>query len=417
MKQYLFNFKLLKNSTETPIQNATIQLENINLGQKSKTNDEGIASFEIESTQNLKPFRAQLIHDDYQEYPIHDRVLIPNALKSRNKPYVLRFNRKLDKFAVQQVLLEPRYYELKDSNNEMVAKSFYKQKDTIKLTASIDTSKAKEDEIKWAYKILTLSDIILLQQRDAKEHNPLNRKTLNPAINKMPENLKQILIDSQSQKPYFSNTTAYTINDVRNNIKEPDNIYKGKELEITLPHTSTNAQQAIAIFAYQYEPNYKACQVIRINDYPQITIDCTLAETLRAYHRQDNISTLGWGVSYVCQKLWHDNPSNTKDLTDLIYTDSHSQDLLDSIPNLTMKSIVKEVLPRITLQEFAKDSNNKCPAIKSQIQEIKDNNLRFYVELDWDRFYMQFPLMKSLEKEILSIYLAPTTYGWLSRHT
>lgn len=314
----------------------------------------------------------------------------------------MRFNRKLDKFAVQQVLLEPRYYELKDSKNEMVVKSFYKQKDTIKLTASIDTSKAKEDEIKWAYKILTLSDMILLQQRDAKEHNPLNTKTLNPAINDMPE-VKQILIDSQSQKPYFSNTTAYTINDVRNNIKEPDNIYKSKELEITLPHTSTNTQQAIAIFAYQYEPNYKACQVIRINDYPQITIDCTLAETLRAHHRQDNISTLGWGVSYVCQKLWHDNPSNAKDLTDLIYTDSHSQDFLDSIPNLTMKSIVKDILPRITLQEFAKDSNNKCPAIKSRIQEISDNNLRFYAELDWDKFYMQFPLMKSLEKEALSI--------------
>ena len=226
---------------------------------------------------------------------------------------------------------------------------------------------------------------ILLQQRNAKEHNPLNRKTLNPAINKMPENLKQILIDSQSQKPYFSNTTAYTINDVRNNIKEPDNIYKGKDLEITLPHTSTNAQQAIAIFAYQYEPNYKACQVIRINDYPQITIDCTLAETLRAYHRQDNISTLGWGVSYVCQKLWHDNPSNAKDLTDLIYTDSHSQDFLDSIPNLTMKSIVKDILPRITLQEF-------------DIGEPR-NQSKFYAELDWDKFYMQFPMMKELERE------------------
>ena len=386
----------------TSISNAEIQLENINLGQKSKTNDEGIASFEIESTQKLKPFRAKLIHDDYQEYPIHDRVLIPNALKSRNEPYyVLRFNRKLDKFAVQQVLLEPRYYELKDSKNEMVVKSFYKQKDTIKLTASIDTSKAKEDEIKWAYKILTLSDMILLQQRDAKEHNPLNTKTLNPAINKMLKDSKQILIDSQSQKPYFSNTTAYTIRDVRNNIKEPDNIYKGKDLEITLPHTGTNDQQAIAIFAYQYEPNYKACQVIRINDYPQITIDCTLAETLRVHHRQDNISTLGWGVSYVCQKLWHDNPSNAKDLTDLIYTDSHSQDFLDSIPNLTMKSIVKDILPRITLQEFAKDSNNKCSAIKSRIQEISDNNLRFYAELDWDKFYMKFPLMRELNNQLL----------------
>ena len=66
-----------------------------------------------------------------------------------------------------------------------------------------------------------------------------------------------------------------------------------------------------------------------------------------------------------------------------------------------MQNIVKEVLPRITLQEFAKDSKNKCSAITSQMQEIKDKNLRFYVELDWDRFYMQFPLMRELNSQLL----------------
>ena len=65
-----FEIKALQSDATTPIPNAEIQLENINLGQKYKTNDNGIASFEIESTQYLKPFRAKLIHKDYQEYPI-----------------------------------------------------------------------------------------------------------------------------------------------------------------------------------------------------------------------------------------------------------------------------------------------------------------------------------------------------------
>lgn len=96
-------------------------------------------------------------------------------------------------------------------------------------------------------------------------------------------------------------------------------------------------------------------------------------------------------------------PSDAKELSELIYIDSHLLDFIESIPNATMQSIVKEVLPRITLQEFSKDSNNKCPAITSQMQEIKDKNLRFYVELDWDRFYMQFPIMQELESEFMNL--------------
>ena len=160
--------------------------------------------------------------------------------------------------------------------------------------------------------------------------------------------------------------------------------YCGKTIQIALPKTTN--QQAILIFAYKNTPNYRASQLIRLNDYPQITIDCTLAETLRAYTRQDNIATLGWGVSYICQRLWYDNPANAKELSKLIYIDSHSLDFIESIPNATMQSIVKEVLPRITLQEFSIDK--KRPRHKA----------RFYVELDWDRFYMKFPIMQELKE-------------------
>lgn len=408
-----FEIKALQSDATTPIPNAEIQLENINLGQKYKTNDNGIASFEIESTQHLKSFRAKLIHKDYQEYPIADRPITLNSMRRREKPLELRFREKLDNFAVQQIKLEPHTIILKDANNEVITKNFYKRGDTLTLTADIEFNKAQESEIKWAYKILSLADIILLQQRDSKTYNPLNKIILNPDINNIPSELKQILKD-EDNNACFSNQSAHTIKDFKNNTQEPESLYKGKTLTITIHENLENTKQqvAIAIFAYIYEPNYEVCYIIHLNDYPQITIDCTLAETLRAYTRQDNIATLGWGVSYVCQRLWHDNPSNAKELSELIYIDSHSPDFIESIPNETMQKIVKEMLPRITLQEFAKDSNNKCPAIKSQIQETEDNNLRFYVELDWDRFYMQFPLMKNLEKEMLSIYLAPTTYGY-----
>lgn len=85
----------MQSDTTTPIPNAEIQLENINLGQKYTTNENGIASFAIESTQHLKPFRAKLIHKDYQEYPIQDRPIILNSIKRREKPLELRFREKI----------------------------------------------------------------------------------------------------------------------------------------------------------------------------------------------------------------------------------------------------------------------------------------------------------------------------------
>ena len=90
-----FEIKALQSDATTPIPNAEIQLENINLWQNPKTDSQGIASFEIESTQYLKPFRAKLIHKDYQEYPIQDRPIILNSIKRREKPLELRFREKI----------------------------------------------------------------------------------------------------------------------------------------------------------------------------------------------------------------------------------------------------------------------------------------------------------------------------------
>ena len=117
-------------------------------------------------------------------------------------------------------------------------------------------------------------------------------------------------------------------------------------------------------------PKYRASQIIRLNDYPQITIDCTLAETLRANAKNDEISRLGWGVSYICQRLWHDNPKNAKELGELIYVDSKSQDFIDSIPNATMQTIVKDILPRVEMREFDKKYKKIAEESHREYQEM-----------------------------------------------
>ncbi|WP_110558894.1 hypothetical protein [Helicobacter cinaedi] len=393
-----FQIQALDEYTRMPIANAKLQLQNVNLGQEAISDTQGLTTFEIDSEQNLKSFRAKLIHKDYQEYPILDRSIILNSIKRREKPLELRFKQKLDNFAVQQVKLEPNEYILTDANNEIITKNFYKVGDTLTLKASFDENKVKENEIKWVYKAMKPDEIQMFHQQDSKDKNPYSTQLHPVELDEIPKDTLQILQDS---KTFFSNTPAYTIKNIKSNEAEPENIYKGKTLEITIPQGFENKQ--IAIFAYKNEPNWKVCQIIRINDYPQITIDCTLAETLRANARNDEISRLGWGVSYICQRLWHDNPANAKELGELIYIDSRQEDFIDSIPNETMKEIVKEILPRIEMREFAREIANQCPKVKSQIQQNDKNNLRFYVELDWDKFYMQFPLMKGLEDKILKV--------------
>ncbi len=100
---------------------------------------------------------------------------------------------------------------------------------------------------------------------------------------------------------------------------------------------------------------------------------------------------VGGGVSYICQRLWHDNPSDAKELKDLTFRSSTSQDFIDTIPNETMKTIVKEILPRVEMQQLKTDNT------KSR------DKARFYAELDWDSFYMKFPIMQELKGEYMNL--------------
>lgn len=426
-----FQIQALDEYTRMPIANAKLQLQNINLGQNPQTNSQGLATFEIDSKQNLKSFRAKLIHKDYQEYPVLDRSIILNSIKRREKPLELRFKQKLDNFAVKEVKLEPRTYTLTDAHNEVITKNFYKVGDTLTLKASFDENKVKENEIKWAYKVMKLDEIQMFHQQDSKDKNPQSTQTHYFQLDEIPNDTLQILQDS---KTFFSNTPASTIKNTKSNESEPNNIYKGKTLEITIPENFENEKKLIALFAYKNEPNWKVCQIIRLNDYPQITIDCTLAETLRANAKNDEISRLGWGVSYICQRLWHDNPANAKELGELIYIDSRQEDFIDSIPNATMQTIVKDILPRVEMREFdkkykkiAEESHREYQKMYREFEAQKErytfakeddkdktiglsqkgDMINFYIELDWDEFYMQFPLMRGLEKEMLHIQIEP----------
>ncbi len=86
-----FSIQILDEYTRIPIENAKLQLQNVNLGQESITNTQGLATFMIKESEYLKPFMAKLIHNNYQECPIFDRSIIPNAYRSAKKPLELRF--------------------------------------------------------------------------------------------------------------------------------------------------------------------------------------------------------------------------------------------------------------------------------------------------------------------------------------
>ena len=89
-----FTFQILNEDATTPISNAEIQLQNVNLGVKAITDSKGLVSFSIKENEYLKPFRARINHLNYYSIPISDRSSIPNSIRRREYPFILRFNGK-----------------------------------------------------------------------------------------------------------------------------------------------------------------------------------------------------------------------------------------------------------------------------------------------------------------------------------
>ncbi len=290
----------------------------------------------------------------------------------------IKFERKADKGSINSIRLKSKEFTLE--NNEKIVRNFYTFGDIVEFEAIYEDTKIKEEQIKWGYVFIqdknTLDKLNKNQlTNDKKESSLLDEEILKDCF----------YIEKEEDKALLSSSIIYRH-------LENNKAYCGKHLSLQLPNPKdTQEQKALLVFAYKEIPNYNASYLIRINDYPQITIDCTLAETLRAHTNKDEISRLGWGVSYICQRLWHDNPSDAKELKDLTFRSSTSQDFIDTIPNETIKTIVKEILPRVEMQQLKTDNT------KSR------DKARFYAELDWDNFYMKFPIMQELKGEYMNL--------------
>ncbi len=290
----------------------------------------------------------------------------------------IKFERKADKGSINSIRLKSKEFTLE--NNEKIVRNFYTFGDIVEFEAIYEDTKIKEEQIKWGY--------VFIQDKNTLDKLNKNQLTNDKKESSLfdEEILKDCFyIEKEEDKALLSSSIIYRY-------LENNKAYCGKHLSLQLPNPKdTQEQKALLVFAYKEIPNYNASYLIRINDYPQITIDCTLAETLRAHTNKDEISRLGWGVSYICQRLWHDNPSDAKELKDLTFRSSTSQDFIDTIPNETMKTIVKEILPRVEMQQLKTDNT------KSR------DKARFYAELDWDNFYMKFPIMQELKGEYMNL--------------
>ncbi|ECQ4997168.1 hypothetical protein FY785_09150, partial [Campylobacter coli] len=290
----------------------------------------------------------------------------------------IKFERKADKGSINSIRLKSKEFTLE--NNEKIVRNFYTFSDIVEFEAIYEDTKIKEEQIKWGY--------VFIQDKNTLDKLNKNQLTNDKKESSLfdEEILKDCFyIEKEEDKALLSSSIIYRH-------LENNKAYCGKHLSLQLPNPKdTQEQKTLLVFAYKEIPNYNASYLIRINDYPQITIDCTLAETLRAHTNKDEISRLGWGVSYICQRLWHDNPSDAKELKDLTFRSSTSQDFIDTIPNETMKTIVKEILPRVEMQQLKTDNT------KSR------DKARFYAELDWDSFYMKFPIMQELKGEYMNL--------------
>ena len=444
-------------SANKPISEAEVTLTGIIKGIKQytiildkKTNSKGeiIKNITDIFPSPVSSFEIDINHKDYYPKPRDNYRRICRSYEYGH-PCAAKFNAKTPKFAIKQVDI---INNIKNIDDISIAKNFYESGSIIELKAIYDKKDIKPSQIKWAYKIILQEFKETSQAYTNPTQDTQNKKSeseLICAIQKHQAN--QTIFDKinianiypinkdktfSNKMIYFSDNNDKSHNATTQNPQiQTSNIYTGETLAITIPdkiHNKSTKFATLIIFAYVHKPHYKVAQIIRLNDYPQITIDCTLAETLRANARNDKISTLGWGVSYICQRLWHDNPSEAKTIDDLLYKGSRNINFLNSIPNKTVRKLVAETLPRVELREFDKQYNNIAEnSYKAQQQAYKDfetqkekytftrdedknktigisekgDMIRFYIELDWEEFYMQFPLIKNLADDILHIPL------------
>ncbi|WP_438940425.1 DUF6402 family protein, partial [Helicobacter typhlonius] len=262
----------------------------------------------------------------------------------------------------------------------------------IMFKAEYDTNKIKPNEIKWGYKKQTMNDYD--KQGKATDVDYI------------------LFSDLDSYMPTDIPTTQKLDKPLNDTLQLP----KTDSISLNIPQKWLN--ESVAIFAYKHNPHWKVCQIIKVNDYPQIVIDGTHAEVLRANKNTTltqgeqkfsqemqalnaQAKVLGWGTSYLLQRLWHDNPQipnnfKTKDKyaankglryassKDIIIDDSSLYGILSNFDEINLK--------KLTYKQHIGDS------------------IEYYAELDWDNLYLKFPMIKDLESKILGKRQNSTTY-------
>ena len=135
---------------------------------------------------------------------------------------------------------------------------------------------------------------------------------------------------------------------------------------------------------------------------------------------KNEIAALGFATSYNLQFLWQNTPKidTIIDFTQMIgqtkFINSQEQQKLQEIQRLlSAKGIeplklyytpyprntedLKEKLKRQRAEKYSRHQDNKDNIIREDKRPI-----RFYTTLDWDTFYMNFPVVKRLSKDYLN---------------
>ena len=388
----------IRDIQNNPIVNAKVRLigvknktkYDIPLDEKTNANGEIVFDSKEKLQENTQSFEIRISHQDYQAKPKDNYRRLCRSYEYGHLCHAT-FEHKLPNFAVQKVVIESDEFLLQDIRHS-IKKNFYKTGNRVMLKAQYDENKVKPQEIKWGYKILNRGE----------QHIQKTGKV---------EGVKYIL---------FSNARSYVPTNIpiTDKITEPiqsnDEILQLLQTEsigFAIPDTQEWKNKSIAIFAYKHNPHWEVCQIIHTDDYPQIVIDGTLAETLRMQKDTSltqgeqkftkemqtlNIQAkiLGWGTSYLLQRLWHDNPKNPNDFV--------KQDRFAANKGLRYASSKDIVIDDDDLYEILRNFEEIKIQKLSFKQDIQDT-MEYYAELDWDKLYLKFPMIKDLESKILGV--------------
>ena len=116
------------------------------------------------------------------------------------------------------------------------------------------------------------------------------------------------------------------------------------------------------------------------------------------YYKQANeaVATLGWATSYHLQTLWQNSPKidTIKDFSKTIQqtkiTTQIEKNRLVNIQNFLKSKGIESLKLRYT------------PYIRQKETDKDKRPINFYTTLDWDKFYMKFPIVRSKSNDFLT---------------